>query len=196
MIKDFSATDKWKDLRVAIGVTPEKERKFQEIWKDYRHRICIDFDVDDMIPLLNKELDLSLPKTYSLLEGFINGFEKNKSIWPLLEKIKQSTKIGLLTNMYPRMLDAIRKKGILPRLDWDLVVDSSIVGFQKPDIQLFELAQKEARVNGKDILFIDNQEKHARAAEQFGWQTHVYDSSDYERSSKELGEFLDHVGIL
>ncbi|MBI5613876.1 hypothetical protein HY947_03040, partial [Candidatus Gottesmanbacteria bacterium] len=67
------------------------------------------------------------------LDEFVNRFEKNQSIWPVLESIHKTYRMGLLTNVYPRMLDEIKNRDILPPIQWDVVVDSSIVGYQKPN---------------------------------------------------------------
>lgn len=195
VVKDFSASNKWKELQHCLGVRSNNEDKFQKVWMKYRDRICVDYDVDQMIPELNLEVGLSIPSDYSLLQGFIDKFEKNQSIWTAIKAIKKPVKIGLLTNMYLHMFEGIQKKGILPTIQWDVIIDSSIVGMQKPDRAIFELAEKEAQFEGKDILFIDNQEQHVLAAKQCGWQAYLYSSANYEQSSKQLGDFFDHIGI-
>ncbi|MCX6732143.1 MAG: hypothetical protein NTV98_01230 [Candidatus Roizmanbacteria bacterium] len=196
VVKDFSASNKWKELQHELGVSAENEEKFQQVWMKYRSKICVDYDIEKLIPVLNSEVGLSIPSNYSLLNGFISRFEKNESIWPIIEKVKKSTKMGLLTNMYVNMFEHIQKKGILPQVKWDKVVDSSVVRLQKPDKALFEFAEKEVQIDGKDILFIDNQEKHVLAAKQCGWQAYVYDSADYVKSSRQLEEFFEHVGVI
>jgi epoxide hydrolase-like predicted phosphatase len=196
VIKDFSASNKWKEFQHDLGVNVENEEKFQQMWLKYRSRICVDYDIEKLVPLLNSEVGLSIPINHSLLQGFISRFEKNESIWPIIEKIKKGIKIGLLTNMYFGMLNGIKKKGILPNVQWDTVIDSSVVGLQKPDPKLFQLAERKTGLAGSDILFIDNQEKHVNAAKACGWNSYFYDSSDYEKSTKQLGEYLKHVGIL
>lgn len=196
VIKDFSASNKWKELQYELGVRAENEEKFQQIWMANKSKICIDYNIEKLIPVLNSEVGLSIPSNYSLLQGFVSRFAKNESIWPIIQKVKKNTKIGLLTNMYIHMLNNIRKKEILPPVQWDIVIDSSIVKMQKPDKALFKLAEEEAQVEGKDILFIDNQEKHALAARQCGWQAYVYNSADYIKSSGQLEEFFKHVGVL
>lgn len=190
MIKDFSASNKWKELQSTIGVTPENEERFLEIWMKYRNRICINYDVDDMISEFTTKVGLTFPKNFSFLQEFIDRFEKNELIWPVIGKIKKSVKIGLLTNMYPRMLSSIEKAFLLPSVRWDVVLDSSVVKLQKPNVKLFELAELKAGTTGKNILFIENQEKHVHAAKEFGWQAYHYDSSDYEKASKELEEYF------
>lgn len=196
LIKDFSASSKWKELQKYLGVTPLNEALFNEVWMSHRNRVCLDFDVDDMIDELNTKVGLTIPKEYSLLQGFVDRFEKNETIWDTVSAIGGQVRIGLLTNMYPRMLDAIKEKGILPPTPFDVIMDSSIVKLQKPDARFFVEASRAAQAKNEELLFIDNQEKHVNAAKQLGWQTFHYDSSDYEGSSSRLLEFFDHVRAL
>lgn len=193
LIRDFSASSKWKELQKDIGVTPLNEVLFNEVWMSHRKRVCIDVDVDDMIDELNAKVGLAIPKHYSLLQGFVDRFEKNETIWETVSEIKKQVRVGLLTNMYPRMLDAIKEKRILPPIPFDVVMDSSIAKLQKPDAEFFAEASRAACVKNEELLFIDNQEKHVNAAKELGWQTFHYDSSDYEGSSSRLREFFDHI---
>lgn len=195
-IKDFSDSNKWKELQWSLGVSPENEEKFLTIWKRHHDRECIDYDVDKTISELKEELNLVIPDEYSLLNGFIERFEQNKSIWPILAMVKKRSRIGLLTNAYPRMLDAIKKKRILPPVEWDVEIDSSIVKLKKPDEQIFKLATEKANCFEDEILFIDNQEKHVNAAKQFGWKSYLYSSIDYLKSSGDLQEFLLSGGLI
>lgn len=194
LIKDFSASQKWKEYQQALGVRPSNQTLFDEVWMSHRNRICVDFDVDGMVDELNTKVGLTIPKEYSLLQGFVDRFEKNESIWDTVSAIRRQVRIGLLTNMYPRMLNLIKEKGILPRVPLNVIMDSSIVKLQKPDAAFFTKAKQEAGVKDEELLFIDNQEKHVNAAKQLGWQTFHYDSNDYEGSSRKLLEFFDHVG--
>lgn len=193
LIRDFSASSKWKELQKVIGVTPKNEALFNEVWMSHRNRICVDFDVDDMIDELNTKVGLAIPKNYSLLNAFVKRFEKNEAIWDTVSEIRKHVRIGLLTNMYPRMLDLIKEKGILPSVPFDVIMDSSIVKLQKPDAAFFMKAKQEAGVENAELLFIDNQEKHVNAAKQLGWRTFHYDSADYEGSSRRLLDFFDHI---
>jgi FMN phosphatase YigB (HAD superfamily) len=191
-ILDFSGTDKWSQLKKELGISAEKEKQFEDFWEKYEPELCLGKrDTDSLLPLMKRELSISIPDNYSLLvDGFVNRFEANRSIWPVIDKIHKVCKVGLLTNAYTGMLDAIKKKGILPDITWDIVVDSSIVGLQKPDSKIFWLAQEKAKANGKEILFVENSPKHVKASEQFGgWQTFLYDSSNPEVSSLKLTEF-------
>lgn len=190
MLLDFSGTNKWTEMKRALGVTPEQDDAFDQVWKTYRSQICIDCDVDTISAELASAVGVTLDDSYSMLADFVDRFDKNPSMWQVAEKAKSGLPVGLLTNMYPRMLDTIKGAELLPELEWDAVVDSSIVGFQKPEPGIFEVAEKMAQVNPEQIFFVDNSEKHVEAARERGWQTLLYDPQNPEESSKRIEEYL------
>ena len=169
-----------------LGFHDKKLDIFNQVWKQHEDEYSIDFDVDRLIPIFEKEHGITLPKNYSFVSDFVNRFEPNPSIWPVIEKIHKTKKIGLLTNVYPRMLDGIKQRNIMPQVAWDVEIDSSIVGLKKPHRKIFELAQDLAKVNRDEMLFVDNTPGHIKAAADFGWQTFLYDSKDPVQSSKKL----------
>ncbi len=194
-ILDFSGTNKWGELKKEWGITPEKEAEFNSFWQRYEKEICISRDVETLLPQLKKKFWTILPPNYSILtDGFVNRFEANKSIWPVIEKIKKRVRIGLLTNSYLGMLRAIKSKAILPDIKWDVIVDSSVEGWQKPDPLIFELAEKRAGVEKSEILFVENSPAHIKAAQKAGWQTFLYDPRDPESSSLRLSIFVTKLG--
>ena len=184
---DFSGTNKWKLLKKELGITADKDNEFEDFWNKYEAEVNVGRDVETLIPLIKEKFGSKLPKNYSfLINGFVNRFEVNKSIWPVIDKIHQKCRIGLLTNMYPHMFEAIKKRGLLPNVKWDAIIDSSIVGIKKPDPRIFELGEQKAGVKGNKILFVENSPIHVKAAKNFGWQTFLYDSAHPEDSSNRL----------
>ncbi len=190
-ILDFSGTQKWEELKRDIGVTNENKEVFTEVWNRYKERVCLDVDVDSLLPILTKEVGLHFSEGYSLLQDFVDRFEANPFIVPVITKAQSTSKIGLLTNMYPRMFDAIQEHGILPDIQWDTIIDSSVVGFQKPDGKFFEIAEKAAGVARDSILYVENSLEHVNAAKEFGWQTFLYDSKNPKESSEKLLHVLN-----
>lgn len=189
LLLDFSGTDKWAQMKKDLGVTPDLDEQFDLLWKKYRSRICVDFDVDDLHPEIEQLLKIEL-NDYSMLADFVNRFDPNQSIWEVASKAKENYSVGLLTNMYPRMLSLINEKKLIPKLEWNQVVDSSVVGFQKPDSGIFETAEKMAGVKPNQIFFVDNSEEHVQAAQDRGWQTMLYDPQSPEESSNQLKMML------
>lgn len=93
--------------------------------------------------------------------------------------------------MYPRMLDSIKAKELLPSVMWDAVVDSSVVGYQKPDEEIYCIAEEMASVKPEAIFFIDNSEEHVEAAKNRGWQAMLYDPQNPEKLSNRVAEYLE-----
>lgn len=92
--------------------------------------------------------------------------------------------------MYPHMLDAIYQAGLMPETNWDAIIDSSIEKVRKPQIEIFQLAQNRAGVQGAEILFVENGAKHVAAAKKFGWQTFLYDPTNTTQSNQNLERLL------
>lgn len=176
-----------------LGIGPEHAPRFRELWDEHAEpRVCLDYDADDFTAVIQKEFGVTIPDGYSLLQhGFVDRFEPNPSIEPAITRVQSHASVGLLTNMYPRMLQAIAaRKGLLPTVAWDVVIDSSEVGMQKPDVAIFEHATTMAHKPKEQVLFIDNTVGNLEAAAAYGWQTYHYDSLNYEKSSQALGQYL------
>lgn len=188
VILDFSGTNKWEEMLQSIGVDDENEERFLEVWNKYKPRRCIDFEVDSMIDEFRNHVGLELSEDFSFLDEFVNRFDPNPSIWPVLEYSKQNYKVGLITNMYPRMLDKIfQRSGLMPDISWDCIIDSSVVKLQKPDREIYELAYKKMDTDKDDkVLFIDNSEEHLVVPEKLGWDTFLYDPTNTKSSSEKL----------
>ncbi len=192
VILDFSKTDKWAQLKKELEITAGKEREFEVFWNRYEPDVNSGRDVETLIPLIKERFGSNPPRGYSfLMDGFVNRFEANRSIWPVIDKIHTKCKIGLLTNMYPHMLDAIKGRGLMPDVKWDVIIDSSTVGFPKPDPRIFELGEKKANAKGKEIMFVENSQTHINAAKDFGWQIFLYDPANPKESSNKLLEIFD-----
>ncbi|MBU3924116.1 MAG: HAD family hydrolase [Nanoarchaeota archaeon] len=191
-IQDFSGNEKGNQLKIDLGLKGSQIKLFDQIYQQYaeKYNFSIDYDIDNLIPVLEKTLDITFPKNYSLLVDIVNRLESNPSIWPVIEKVAKNSHIGLLTNMFPRMLDLIKKRNIIPPVSWDVIVDSSVVGLQKPDPNIFVLATKLASVSTNEILFIDNSEEHIASAHDFGWKTFLYDSTNLKESSVKLSQLF------
>jgi len=191
VVDDFSGNDKWEDLKRELGINDTNSEAFEQIWKRYEPELCIGRDVETLLPIFNEKLGLKLSNNYSLLAGFVNRFEANLGIWPILDSLKSITQVGLLTNMYPNMFTAILQKQILPEVDWDQIVDSSLESLQNQIEGFSKLAEKRANVPHDEILFVDNGSKHIQEAKAFGWQTYLYDSSNHLVTVAKLKSFLE-----
>lgn len=184
VVKDFSKTNKWEDFMVSIGVDRQDFDRFDTYWESLE--VSVMDDMQSIVPEINKEFGLKLSSDHDLLSEFTSRFEKNESIWPIISKIKEDYKIGLLTDQYPGMLDALYQRGVMPDIEFDVVIDSSIEKLRKPQKEIYELAEKRSNCSGYEILFIDNSESKLIVPRDMGWKVLLYDPSNIKDSNKML----------
>lgn len=194
VIKDFSGTDKWFEMKKVMGVKKVFEKEFDQLYNQYeKDGLCLNRPVDSLIPIFAQKFKMGFPPNFSMLDYFINHFEKNSHIWPIIRKVKKYKKVGLLTNMYLGMLERIKERDLISPIDWDLVIDSTEVGLQKPDPNIFKLAQKKTGVKSPEILFVDNSQRNIDAAGNIGWQTFFYDSTNHKQSCQRLAVYIESL---
>jgi len=185
---DFSGTNSWEEMLAEIGATGDKREVFLEIWDEIGDRVDIDFDIDDLIPILNSR-GFDIPPSYSLLsDGFIKRFHKNPEITKLLDGLQKSGfDLAMITNMYPRMFDEITQADILPKgYEFKTIIESTVEKLKKPDPQIFKLALSRAQTQPENAIFIDNTEKNILAAESVGIRSFLYDFRDKDSISNIL----------
>lgn len=191
VIRDFSGTDKWEDLKGELGIPKDKSEEFEAIYDKYQDEINTTREIDSLIPIYKREFSIELPENYSfLVDGFIKRFDKNESIWEVIKKTKEKYGTGLLTNMYPGMLGEIEKAELFPNVVFDQIIDSSVEKVQKPYKEIFELAEKRSGFRGNEILFIDNSQKNLVEPQKLGWKTFFYDLSKIDDSNREIIKLL------
>ncbi len=86
-------------------------------------------------------------------------------------------RIGLLTNTMPGLVESMIARGLLPKVDYEVIIDSSVVNAIKPETKIYEIAAKKAACPASDILLVDDARINLMAAEKHGW--HVLWFDDY-----------------
>ncbi len=97
--------------------------------------------------------------------------------------------------MWPGMLNEIFQSRLTTHIDWDIIIDSTVVKMQKPDRSIYEYAQLQTGALPEEILFIDNTAKHLVEPLKMGWQTFLYDSSNYAKANRDLLTYLQSLGL-
>lgn len=78
-------------------------------------------------------------------------------------------RVGLLTNIMPDVIPALLARGLLPDVQYDIIIDSSQVGAIKPEKKIFEIAAKQAGVAAGEILFVEDDRQNIMVADKLGW---------------------------
>lgn len=191
IVKDFSETSHWAELKKLLGVKKEQEQLFDETYDYYEEEMCKGIDDKTLMPKFNHLFNIQFPPNFTFTKYIVDNFAVNTGIHKIIYQVKNSKKIGLLTDMYYGMRKYMVEKNLFPKnITYDLVIDSSELGVKKPMSEIYQIAKERAGVPAEEILFIDNRQKNLDVPAKMGWQTYLYDSSDYTKSNQALAEFV------
>ena len=110
----------------------------------------------------------------------------------VLKWASEHYKVGLLTNIMPGLLAAMRRDNQIPDVSYDAIIDSSEVAAIKPESKIYEIAQERAGVTDpKEILLIDDSRVNLMAAERLGWHVLWFDDSRPEESVERVRATLE-----
>lgn len=112
------------------------------------------------------------------LNYYLDAIEPIEEMRELVQWAAQHYRIGLLTNIMPGFLTVMADKGIIPKVPYDIIVDSSVVGSIKPEPGIYEVAEAKCGVSGSEILFIDDSRTNLMAAEHRGWKVLWFNDYD------------------
>ncbi|HEY5668318.1 MAG TPA: HAD-IA family hydrolase [Candidatus Saccharimonadales bacterium] len=125
------------------------------------------------------------------LEYYLEAIEPIEAMHDLVHWASENYKVGLLTNIMPGFVDAMRKQGILPNIKYDAIVDSSEVRAIKPEAKIYEVAAQKAGVSPPEILLVDDARTNLMAAEKQGWHVLWFDDYRPEDSIKRIQGALE-----
>lgn len=111
---------------------------------------------------------------------YLNAVDPIDEMQELARWTSDHYEIGLLSNIMPGFIDAMMQQGILPKLPYKSVIDSSVVGAIKPEAKIYEVATARAGCPPNEILLIDDSRANLMSAERQGW--HVLWFDDYRPS--------------
>jgi FMN phosphatase YigB (HAD superfamily)/DNA-binding XRE family transcriptional regulator len=122
---------------------------------------------------------------------YLSAVEPMPGMDQVVSWASQNYQIGLLTNIMPGQLKALRQSMIIPNLEYDVIVDSSEVGLIKPEAEIFELAQSKTGLAAEDLLLIDDTRENVAQAESMGWHVLWFDYAQPDESVEQVKMALD-----
>lgn len=185
-----SSHDQWQQMKRSLGIKPGQDSEFESYWRSIESQLYLGANEAQILPGFIKRFNLNLPDDFSLLGFLVRIFQKNDSIWPVVQVAREKYKLGLFTNMFSKMLGRIIREGLVPSVGWDVIVDSSVEGVSKPDIGIYQVAQSKAGAAAGQILLVENKPENIEPAKELGWQVFCYDSEDMESESRRLLDVL------
>lgn len=144
----------------------------------YNDAVCKgEMSMTDFNKELARQLDLEI---LDWMEYYLDAIDPIPEMHELLRWASQHYDVGLLTNIMPGFIEAMKKQNLIPDVPYSVVVDSSEVGAIKPEKEIYEAAQKLADRPASEILLVDDSRTNIMAAERLGW--HILWFDDYQPS--------------
>jgi FMN phosphatase YigB (HAD superfamily)/DNA-binding Xre family transcriptional regulator len=109
---------------------------------------------------------------------YLDSVEPIPRMAQAVEWVAEHYRVGLLTNIMPDCLPALRARNLLPDVEYSIIIDSSEVGTIKPERRIFEIAAERAGADPHEILFVDDDTPNIMAADRLGW--HVLSCDEYQ----------------
>lgn len=170
-------------------VSGEPADVVETLFWHYNDRVCRgDMTVEEFNEAISKALHVP---TIDWLDYYLDAVEPVPVMSELLEWVAAHYHVGLLTNIMPGFIDALRKKGLIPDIDYDVIIDSSVEHKIKPESVIFKEATKRAKVPGAQILFVDDSRTNLMAAEKEGWHVLWFDDYNPEEAADRIRQALE-----
>lgn len=169
-------------------VPPER---VETVFWHYNDAICLgDITMDEFNKLFAEKLNI---KSLDWSEYYLDAVDPIKEMHEVVAWAAKNYRIGLLSNIMPGLIEALRTSGNIPDLPYDVIIDSSQSGAIKPEKEIYELATQKAGVSPDEVLFVDDSRTNLMAAEKLGWNVMWFDdfrpqeSADRVKSALAIG---------
>lgn len=140
----------------------------------YNDAVCRgEMSIEDFNVVLGEQLE---KPDIDWREYYLEAVEPIQEMYELASWASEHYRIGLLSNIMPGLIPKMLEREILPRLDYDSIIDSSEVKAIKPEEDIFITAADKADFPPEEILLIDDSRANIMAAERLGWRVLWFDA--------------------
>ena len=117
-------------------------------------------------------------------------YQPIKGTIELIPKLKQSYKVGILSNQSEDTLIYLKERYPTLFKLFDFYVWSCELGISKPDHRIFEKAAQAAQASPEACLYVDDQDKFLEKAKSLGFHTLKFQSPEQFKQALILGKLL------
>jgi FMN phosphatase YigB (HAD superfamily)/DNA-binding XRE family transcriptional regulator len=177
-------------VKIALD-TGQPEDVTETVFWHYNDQVCRgEMSISEFNAVLAKQLGV---KNLSWPEYYYEAVDPVPEMHGLVKWVGRNYQIGLITNIMPGFINELTKRGLIPDVHYDSIIDSSVVGSIKPESKIYEIAQEKANCLPAEILLIDDSRTNLMAAEKFGWHVLWFDDYNSEESISGIRNTLKPV---
>lgn len=173
-------------LAAATGATADE---IETAYWQYNDDVCRgEMSVDDFNAKLAERIGVS---EVDWRGYYLDAIVPITEMQELIKWTSERYRVGLLTNIMPGFLSAMRRIGKLPDINYDAVIDSSELAVIKPEAGIYHLAQDKAGVPPEEIMLIDDTRVNLMAAAKLSWHVMWFDDSRLDESVDNVRRALE-----
>ena len=162
------------------------------------HRICSFKGIDKrvfgnraLVKELKKEFNIKC-NTKQFYNYYIKEFDKieyHKDVVEYAHSLKEKCKIAILSNLGALDKQRLDKQVNLKKFDY--VWLSFELLCRKPHGKIYEIVEKECKIDPQNILFIDDSQKNIETAQKRGWNTCNAYGYELDKIKESVNKFLE-----
>ncbi len=114
-----------------------------------------------------------------------------KETHELIKWASEHYRVGLLSNIMPGMLQEMMRRGLIPNLGYDAIIDSSEVHAIKPEPEIYRVASQKSNIDPSAILLVDDSRANLMSAEKLGWRVLWFDDYRPKESVERVKQALE-----
>jgi epoxide hydrolase-like predicted phosphatase len=143
--------------------------------------------------ILCEKLSINNGSSYDFIKSWVSDYESIIPMHEFIKSIEGQYPLGIISNYYAGFYEECITQGFIPKVNFTDVIISAEVGLMKPDIKIYDLAEKRSGFRGEEILFIDDKQENLYSARTLGWQVFLFDYKQPVKSVTELKKILKLV---
>lgn len=141
----------------------------------WRHNDAVcrgELSMDDFNEILSEQLETP---NIQWRDYYLEAVEPIEEMHELVSWAAEHYHVGLLSNIMPGLITEMLERGLLPKVSYHSIIDSSDAHAIKPEIEIFEQAQIKTGFEPAELLLIDDARTNIMAAERLGWRVLWFD---------------------
>jgi len=182
-----AASNAFSRLAEASGAAPDT---VETVFWQYNDAVCRgDKTVDELNTALAERLGIMV----DWYQYYLEAQESMPGMAELVAWVSENYRVGILTNTMPGLVQLMMERELLPRVAYEVIIDSSDVRAIKPEEKIYEIAAQKAGVEPHEILLIDDDRPNLVAANRQGWHTMKFQSYQPEEAIIAIATALQPV---
>ncbi|MEX2006695.1 MAG: HAD-IA family hydrolase [Candidatus Saccharimonadales bacterium] len=157
----------------------------------WRHDVgaCVGSESTEKInKIFASELDI---KDFDWQKYYLDNIEATPNVDELVRWAAKNYEVGLLTNNWLGLTDALLHKKLIPDVNWTVILESAKYHAVKPDPKIYEVAQGLANAEPSEIMLVDDNPPYLVGADQAGWHTVRFDGFHPDESITRVKSALE-----